>query len=87
MLASEGVEIRFHDDVIHEIASTAALVNAEVENIGARRLHTILSSLLEELLFIVPDDIHSGTIDINAEYVKKQIGDLVTNRDLRHFIL
>jgi ATP-dependent HslUV protease ATP-binding subunit HslU len=87
MLASEGVEIRFHDDAIHEIASTAALVNAEVENIGARRLHTILSSLLEELLFIVPDDIHSGTIDINAEYVKKQIGDLVTNRDLRHFIL
>ena len=87
MLAAEGVEIRFHDDAIHEIASTAALVNAEVENIGARRLHTILSSLLEELLFVVPDDIHTGTIDINAEYVRKQIGNLVTNRDLRHFIL
>jgi len=87
MLAAEGVEIRFHDDAIHEIASTAALVNAEVENIGARRLHTILSSLLEELLFVVPDDIHTGTIDINAEYVTKQIGNLVTNRDLRHFIL
>lgn len=87
MLASEGVEVRFHEDAIREIAGTAALVNAEVENIGARRLHTILSSLLEELLYVVPDDIHSGTIDINAEYVKKQIGQLVKNRDLRHFIL
>ena len=87
MLASEGVEVNFTENAIREIAKIAAEVNQEVENIGARRLHTILSSLLEELLFAVPDDIGSGTIDIDENYVHKQLNDLVKNKDLSHYIL
>ena len=87
MLASEGVEVNFSENAIREIARIAAEVNQEVENIGARRLHTILSSLLEELLFAVPDDIGSGTINIDESYVHKQLDNLVKNKDLSHYIL
>jgi ATP-dependent HslUV protease ATP-binding subunit HslU len=87
MLNSEGVNIEFTDDAIREIAKIAAQVNDQVENIGARRLHTILSSLLEELLFAVPDDIKTGEITIDKEYVDKQLKDLATDKDLSHYIL
>lgn len=87
MLASEGVEIEFTEAAIKEIAAIAAQVNQAVENIGARRLHTILSSLLDELLFAVPDDINSGTVSIDKEYVNKQLNDLVKDKDLSHYIL
>lgn len=87
MLESEGVNIEFTDEAIREIAFIAARVNERVENIGARRLHTILSSLLDELLFAVPDDISSGDITIDKEYVNKQLDDLVKDKDLSHYIL
>jgi len=87
MLETEGVTVNFNDESIQEIARIAAQVNSQVENIGARRLHTILSSLLEELLFAVPDDIGSGTIDIDKSYVTKQLSGLVKDKDLSHFIL
>lgn len=87
MLESEGVKVTFNEDAIGEIAKIAAEVNQEVENIGARRLHTILSSLLEELLFAVPDDIGSGEITIDQPYVNKQLDGLVKNKDLSHYIL
>lgn len=87
MMKSEGVEINFTEDAIKEIASIAAQVNQAVENIGARRLHTILSSLLDELLFAVPDDISTGEITIDKEYVAKQLDDLVKDKDLSHYIL
>lgn len=87
MLKTEGVTVNFNDEAIREIASIAAQVNDQVENIGARRLHTILSSLLEELLFAVPDDIGSGTVDIDKNYVTKQLSGLVKDKDLSHFIL
>lgn len=87
MLESEGVTVEFTEKSIREIARIAAEVNQAVENIGARRLHTILSSLLEELLFAVPDDISSGEITIDEEYVEKQLSDLVKNKDLSHYIL
>lgn len=87
MLKTEGVTVNFNDEAIQEIARIAAQVNSQVENIGARRLHTILSSLLEELLFAVPDDIGSGTIDIDKKYVTKQLSSLVKDKDLSHFIL
>lgn len=87
MLRSEGVEIDFTEDAIKEIASIAAQVNQAVENIGARRLHTILSSLLDELLFAVPDDISDGEITIDKNYVNKQLQDLVKDKDLSHYIL
>jgi ATP-dependent HslUV protease ATP-binding subunit HslU len=87
MLKTEGVTVNFNEEAIQEIARIAAQVNSQVENIGARRLHTILSSLLEELLFAVPDDIGSGTIDIDKSYVTKQLSGLVKDKDLSHFIL
>lgn len=87
MLATEGVEIEFKDEAIREIARIAAEVNASVENIGARRLHTIMSSLFDELLFAVPDDINSGKITIDKSYVDKQLQDIVKDKDLSHYIL
>ncbi|MFP8488598.1 ATP-dependent protease ATPase subunit HslU [Gracilimonas sp. Q87] len=87
MLKTEGVEIEFKEDAIREIARIAAEVNSSVENIGARRLHTIMSSLFDELLFAVPDDINSGKITIDKAYVDKQLTDIVKDKDLSHYIL
>ncbi len=87
MLETEGVKIEFTDDAILELARIAAVVNSQVENIGARRLHTIMSSLFDELLFAVPDDINSGEITIDPTYVSKQLEDLVKDKDLSHYIL
>lgn len=87
MLESEGVKVDFSKGAVREIAKIAAEVNRQVENIGARRLHTILSSLLEELLFAVPDDIGSGEIMVDESYVHKQLDGLVKNKDLSHYIL
>lgn len=87
MLQSEGVAVEFSEGAVKEIAKIAAEVNQQVENIGARRLHTILSSLLEELLFAVPDDIGSGDVKIDETYVHKQLDGLVKNKDLSHYIL
>lgn len=87
MLETEGVTISFTDEAIRELAKIAALVNSQVENIGARRLHTIMSSLFDELLFAVPDDINSGEIVIDPSYVEKQLAGLVKDKDLSHYIL
>ena len=87
MLASEGVELSFNDEAIREVARLAAEVNASVENIGARRLHTILTTILEELLFLVPDEIREGKVLVDKAYVTKQIGAIVQNRDLSQYIL
>lgn len=87
MLAAEGVTINFTEDAVDELARIAALVNSQVENIGARRLHTIMSSLFDELLFAVPDDISSGKINIDKAYVEKQLDGLVKDKDLSHYIL
>lgn len=87
MLETEGVSISFTDEAIRELAKIAAEVNAQVENIGARRLHTIMSSLFDELLFAVPDDISSGEITIDPTYVNKQLDSLVKDKDLSHYIL
>ena len=87
MLKSEGVEVEFTEDALREVAAIAAQVNESVENIGARRLHTILSSLLDELLFAIPDDISAGDITIDKDYVNKQLDDLVKDKDLSQYIL
>ena len=87
MLKAEGVTIHFADDAIKEIAKIAAEVNSSVENIGARRLHTIMSSVFDELLFAVPDDINSGEITIDKAYVTKQLDSLIKDKDLSHYIL
>ena len=87
MFASEGVHISFTDEAVKELARIAAEVNEQVENIGARRLHTIMSSLFDELLFAVPDDIKEGNITIDKDYVCQQLESLVKDKDLSQYIL
>ncbi|MAT57436.1 MAG: HslU--HslV peptidase ATPase subunit [Ignavibacteriae bacterium] len=87
LLKTENVEIEFHEDSIKEIARTAAAVNEEVENIGARRLHTILTTLLEDFLFDVPDIIPSEKIEITGKLVHERLDKIVKNRDLSKYIL
>jgi ATP-dependent HslUV protease ATP-binding subunit HslU len=86
LLKTEGVTLTFTEDGIQEIATLAAEINRNVENIGARRLHTVMERLLEEISFAATDK--SGeTITIDAAYVQKQVGDLAKNTDLSKFIL
>lgn len=87
LLASEGVEVVFTDDAVREVARIAAEVNADVENIGARRLHTILTTLLEDILFDVPDSNRESRIVIDKELVDARLSEIVSNRDLSQYIL
>lgn len=87
MLDAEDVHIEFTDEAINEIAHIAAKVNQQIENIGARRLHTILSSLLDQLLFDVPDRIDENEVIIDKEYVNDKLDELVKDQDLSHYIL
>jgi ATP-dependent HslUV protease ATP-binding subunit HslU len=85
---AEGIEIAFTEDAIEELAATAFQINAELENIGARRLQTVMSKVLNELLFDVPDKIvPPSKITIDGKLVKERLGDLVKNRDLSEYIL
>jgi ATP-dependent HslUV protease ATP-binding subunit HslU len=87
LLMTEGVELEFTDDAIREIALTAAKVNESVENIGARRLHTILTNLLEELMFDIPEKIAESKVIIDASKVREKLGHVVADRDLSQYIL
>lgn len=87
MLQTEGVDISFKEDAISEVARTAAVVNDQVENIGARRLHTILTTLLEDILFEVPDKMPEGKIEITGKMVNDKLDKIVKNRDLSKYIL
>ncbi|EWY40574.1 ATP-dependent protease [Skermanella stibiiresistens SB22] len=86
LLKTEEVDLDFSDDAIDELASLAAEINASVENIGARRLHTVMERLLEEISFNASD--RSGTsVTIDADYVRTQVSNLAKNADLSKFIL
>ena len=86
LLATEGVTLEFTDDAVDAIADVAVAVNASVENIGARRLQTVMERVLDDISFTAPD--RSGdTVTIDAAYVQKHIGDLAKNADLSRFIL
>ena len=87
LLQSESVNVVFEDDAVREIAHMAAEVNSEVENIGARRLHTILTTLLEELLFDVPDVLQDDVVTITRDVVREKLGAVIKNRDLSQYIL
>lgn len=88
MMESEGVELEFEDGALREIARIAFEVNSEVENIGARRLQTVMSSLLNDFMFDIPDVIGDGSnIVITAEMVQEKLSALVKNRDLSQYIL
>ena len=86
LMATEGVTLEFTEDAIDAIADIAVAVNSSVENIGARRLQTVMERVLDEVSFAAPD--RSGeTVKIDAAYVEKHIGDLAKNADLSRFIL
>jgi ATP-dependent HslUV protease ATP-binding subunit HslU len=87
LLATDGVEIGFDDDAVREIARTAFEVNEQVENIGARRLHTIMTTLLEETLFDAPDGLDKNKLQITRELVLEKLQSIVKNRDLSRYIL
>ena len=86
LMKTEGVTLNFKDDGVHEIAKIAADVNASVENIGARRLQTVMERLLDEISFAATDR-DGDTIEIDAKYVKKHVGSLASDEDLSKFIL
>ncbi|GAB3828548.1 ATP-dependent protease ATPase subunit HslU [Pontibacter rugosus] len=88
LLASEDVELTFNDEALDEIASIAFEVNTEVENIGARRLHTVMSRLLNDILFDVPDKIGANArIVVDRAMVQEKLSGMVKNRDLSQYIL
>jgi ATP-dependent HslUV protease ATP-binding subunit HslU len=87
LLETEGVSIAFDESSIIEIARTAATVNDQVENIGARRLHTILTTLLDDILFDVPDKMPEAAINITGKLVNEKLDKIVKNRDLSKYIL
>ncbi|TWI55151.1 ATP-dependent protease ATPase subunit HslU [Halalkalibacter nanhaiisediminis] len=86
LLETEGIKVSFSDDAVHKIATIATEVNQDTENIGARRLHTLLERLLEDLSFEAPD-ITLEEIVITPEYVDEKLASIAKNRDLSQFIL
>ena len=86
LLKVEGVNINFSEDGIRKIAEMAALVNQQIENIGARRLHTIIEKLLEDISFSA-DEKEGEVVTIDAKYVEEKVGHLATHQDLSKFIL
>ena len=86
LMEAEGVTLEFSEDAIDELADLAVRVNESVENIGARRLQTVMERLLDEISFTAPD--RSGeTIRLTAEDVKTKVGDLAQDADLSKYIL
>ena len=86
LMATEGVSLEFSEDAIDAVADVAAAVNSSVENIGARRLQTVMERVLDDISFGAPD--RTGeTVKIDAAYVHKHVGDLAKNADLSRFIL
>src|SRR5690606_35376555 len=86
LLATEGVELDFRDDGVRAIAEIAASVNARTEDIGARRLHTVLERLLDEVSFVAPD-LGGKRIVIDGDFVRERLGELARDEDLSRYIL
>ena len=85
-MLAENVEIVFLDDAVESLADFAFQVNQTTQNIGARRLYTIMERLLEELSFEAPD-MKRGRVEINAAYVRDRLADITQDEDLSKFIL
>jgi ATP-dependent HslUV protease ATP-binding subunit HslU len=85
LLATDGVALEFGDDAVEQVANFAMRVNEQTENIGARRLHTILERLLEDVSFEAPEN--AGTVVVDAEYVRSRLSGIVDNADLSGYIL
>jgi ATP-dependent HslUV protease ATP-binding subunit HslU len=86
LMETESVKIDFKEDAIAEIAETAALINERTENIGARRLYTIMERLLDEISFDAPE-MAGKNMDIDAKYVREKLKDFVEDEDLSRYIL
>jgi ATP-dependent HslUV protease ATP-binding subunit HslU len=86
LLETEGIKLTFSEDALEEVAHYAATVNDQTENIGARRLHTIMEKVLEEISFEGPD-LKKKTVRVDSAYVQKQLAELVKNQDLSRYIL
>ena len=86
LISTEGTELSFTDEATQEIARLAHKMNSEMEDIGARRLHTMMEQLLEEISFSV-SDMNEDKIEITAEIVREKLGGLVENRDIRRYLL
>lgn len=87
LLGTEGIKVEFTENAIEELAQVAFEVNSNTENIGARRLHTIVEKVLEELSFEASELPEDYTVTINREYVQHRLGDVVRNQDLSRYIL
>jgi len=87
LLSAESVALEFTDDAIEEIARMAHGVNQRAENIGARRLHTVMEKLLEDVLFDAPDNLESKSISVDGEYVRTRLAELVKDEDMTKYIL
>ena len=86
LMATEGVSLEFTEGAIIEMAAAAATVNAKVENIGARRLHTVIEKVMEDLSYTA-SDMAGQTVSIDADYVKKRLGEIAGDADLSRYIL
>jgi ATP-dependent HslUV protease ATP-binding subunit HslU len=86
LLGTEGLELTFTDEAVQRIAGISALVNERTENIGARRLHTVMERLLDEVSFNAPDD-PDKTLRVDATYVERMLGGIIKNEDLSRYIL
>ncbi len=86
LMATEGIELHFEEAAVHEMASIAVQVNQKTEDIGARRLHTIMERVLDELSFDAPER-EEAVFTVTAEYVRKQLADISDNEDLSRYIL
>lgn len=87
LLETERVKLEFSQEAIREVAKIATQVNEQVENIGARRLHTIMTTLLEEILFDTPDKYSDQTIMVTKEMVEDKLSGIVKNKDLSRYVL
>ncbi|ABA89651.1 ATP-dependent protease, chaperone subunit HslU [Syntrophotalea carbinolica DSM 2380] len=86
LMETEGIRLHFTEEAIREIARIATQVNSQTENIGARRLHTIMEKLLEELSFEAPEH-REQSVEIDVDYVRKQLSDIARDEDLSRYIL
>jgi ATP-dependent HslUV protease ATP-binding subunit HslU len=86
LLSTEQMEVRFTDDAVAELARLAVEVNSRTENIGARRLSTLMEKLLEEVSFEAPD-MHGVALDVDASYVRAALDDIVRDQDLSRYVL
>ena len=86
LLATDGVSLEFREDGVQELAQMAYAVNQETQNIGARRLHTVMERLLEDVLYNAPE-VDEPRVVVDAAYVKAKMSDLMTNKDVSRYIL